>query len=392
MRILSIANCPALEHLGSGYVIANFVNGLRASGHQVELLQPDDYEIFQRLRPKAMSYRQALGMLIKLKRKLKRNRYDIVEFWGGEAWAATEWLESQKNRPMIVQHTNGPEPRHNRILRESGALRFNRMQSWHSDRLVPRAFRRVDGIVTVSYDDLAWLEETNQPESGNRRAIEVPLPACFIGRPLKARTTRVIGFSGSWIAKKGIAVLTWDLSRILRDFPEWRFVVLGTEANDSVRSSFPNEIRGRVRVLPMLHDKKELARAYEEIEILVLPSLTESFGIALAEAMACGCAAVASRVGFGASLKHGEDALILAKPQSPYLYESVKQLIVDRELRRRIAAAGRDRVQNLRWDRAIQSLACTYESWLRVYSRSAERARQPRWHRRVARVPHTERI
>src|ERR1051325_5969063 len=99
MDILSIANCPAEEHLGSGYVIANFVNGLRAAGHRVDLFQPDDYEVFQPLRPKAIGYRQAIGMLINAKRQLKRHSYDIVEFWGGEAWAATEWLLRRQRRP-----------------------------------------------------------------------------------------------------------------------------------------------------------------------------------------------------------------------------------------------------------------------------------------------------
>src|ERR1051325_362666 len=173
MRILSVANCPALEHLGSGYVIANFVAGLRQLGHEVKLLQPDDYEIWQLLRPKAMSYRQAAGMLITVRRELKRRRYDIVEFWGGEGWAATEWLLRKQTRPMIVQHTNGPEPRHNAILRQSGALKLNRLQSWHNDRLLRKAFQRADGIVTVSHDDLAWLKESRLPECGNRRALEV---------------------------------------------------------------------------------------------------------------------------------------------------------------------------------------------------------------------------
>jgi glycosyltransferase involved in cell wall biosynthesis len=392
MRILTIANCPALEHLGSGYVIANFVSGMRESGHQVTLLQPDDYEICQQLRPKAISYRQALGMLLGVRKELKRNKYDVVEFWGGEAWAATEWLLRQQNRPMIVQHTNGPEPRHNRMLRQAGALKLSRMQSWHADKLLPRAFARVDGIVTVSHDDLGWLEQSEQPECGKRRAVEVPLAACFLDRPLKARATRAIGFCGSWIPKKGIAVLAWDLTRILREYSDWRFVALGTDVVDSVLSCFPDELRSRVEIVPMMRNKEDLARAYENIEIFVLPSLAESFGVALAEAMACGCASVTTHVGFGASLNDGEEALIMEKPESPYLYRAVKRLIADSGLRQRVRAAGRQRVQHLRWDRAIRTLAATYESWLGDFSRAAERIPQRSWACRVARVPRPERI
>jgi glycosyltransferase involved in cell wall biosynthesis len=70
-----------------------------------------------------------------------------------------------------------------------------------------------------------------------------------------------------------------------------------------------------------------LHRLKNKLKILVLPSLTESFGVALAEAMDCGCATVASRVGFGAALKDGREALVIEKSESPYLYEAVKRLI-----------------------------------------------------------------
>jgi hypothetical protein len=36
---------------------------------------------------------------------------------------------------------------------------------------------------------------------------------------------------------------------------------------------------------------------------------------------------VASRVGFGAALKDGREALVIEKSESPYLYEAVKRLI-----------------------------------------------------------------
>jgi glycosyltransferase involved in cell wall biosynthesis len=109
------------------------------------------------------------------------------------------------------------------------------------------------------------------------------------------------------------------------------------------------------------------------MEIFVLPSLIESFGVALAEAMACGCAAVTTRVGLGASLVDGREAILLEKPESPRLYESVKRLILNPDLRRQVGIAARERVQSLRWDRAIPTLSDTYEGWLADYRRAAGR-------------------
>src|SRR5216684_4436829 len=323
MRILTVSNCPALEHLGSGYVIANFAKGLRALGHEVDLLQPDDYEVCQSLRPRANSYRQAVRMLLAVKRALRVREYDLVEFWGGEAWPATRWLVGSKTgRPMVVQHTNGPEPRYNRMLQDIGILKFNPLQWWHAEKLIPHAFDRPDGIVTISEYDRIWLTEHDLPLSGRRKAIEVPLPECFVNRPRKPRESCVIGFSGTWLPKKGIGMIVPDITRLLREFLEWRFLVLGTNPNDGVESFFPADIRQRVSVIPMIMDKEILARQYEQMEIFVLPSLIESFGVALAEAMACGCAAVTTGVGLGASLVDGKHALLLEKAESPHLYDS----------------------------------------------------------------------
>ena len=371
MRILTVSNCPALEYLGSGYVIANFAKGLCKLGHEVDLLQPDDYEVCQSLRPRANSYRQAVGMFLSVKRALRRQRYAIVEFWGGEAWPATRWLaKSEWHRPMIVQHTNGPEPRYNRMLQEAGVLEFTAVQSWHAEKLVPQAFRCADAIVAVSEYDRVWLAEHELPESGRRHAIEVPLPDCFLHRPRKTRETRIIGFCGTWLPKKGTGIIVPDITRLLREFREWGFLVLGTNPKDQVESCFPADIRQRIKVMPMITDKETLAQQYEQMEIFVLPSLIESFGVALAEAMACGCAAVTTPVGLGASLVDGRHALLLQKAESPRLYEAVKRLILSSELRQELGAAAWGRVQGLRWDNAARELAETYQRWLDEYRRA----------------------
>jgi glycosyltransferase involved in cell wall biosynthesis len=374
MRILSVSNCPALEHLGSGYVIANFARGLRARGHEVDLLEPDDYELCRFLRPRAMSYRQALGMLFATERALRRKTYDLIEFWGAEAWLATRWLARRPpaQRPLIVQHTNGPEPRYNRMLRDLGILKLKRGQSWYARKLLPQAFQHADAIVTVSQYDLDWLRDNELPRSGRRLAVEVPLPECFIGRLFAPHSTAVIGFCGNWLPRKGIDLIVADITDVLRTFPAWRFVILGTDLSDDARTRFPVDVQARVEVVPMIKDKEALARIYEEIEIFVLPSHVESFGVAVAEAMACGCAVVTTPVGFAASLTGGEHAVILQKAESPQLYHAVARLIENPELRRRLGEAARCHVQSLRWKNATRTLADTYEDWFENQRRALE--------------------
>lgn len=365
IRVLTCSNCPAHEHLGSGYIISRFVNGLRGLGYEVDLLQPDDHEVFQCMRPRANGYRQAVGMLIALRKALNAKTYDIIEFWGGEAWLATMWLTRYvKSRPLIVQHTNGPEPRYARILESAGLLNYSALQRWHAYRLVPEAFRCADSVVAISKYDLQWLEEMKLPRGGNRIAIEVPLANEFLGRKLIHRDSRIFGYCGTWLAKKGLGVIIPDVTRLLREFLDWRFLVLGTNPSDQVQDSFPEDIRERIEVMPLIKDKESLARQYERMEIFLFPSVIESFGIALAEAMACGCAPAATRVGFAAALENGQHAILMEKPESPQLYDTVKRLILNVDLRRRIAINAYELVQSLRWENAIETLSAAYEQWL----------------------------
>jgi glycosyltransferase involved in cell wall biosynthesis len=365
MRILAVTNCPALERYGSGYVIWNFVNGMRGLGHDVHLLEPDSYEILQSLRPRANSYRQAVGMFIAARRELRVRHYDLVEFWGAQAWLATLWVARRKaGRPLIVQHTNGPEPRYHRMFMNAGCKQSGPFHAWHVDRLMTQAFRRADGIVTASEYDGRWLADRGLPSGGRLKTIENPLPECFLGRSKAPHRARFIGFCGSWIPRKGIAVLVADVTRLLREFADWRFLVLGTDDNANVSACFPDDVRGRVEVVPMIMEKEALARQYERMEIFVMPSLYESFGVTLAEAMACGCPVVTTAVGFGASLIDGREALLLESPASPVLYHAVKRLILDPDLRLRLGVAGWKRAQHLRWNRAVQALSDTYEHWI----------------------------
>lgn len=366
MRILSVANCPAREHLGSGYVISGCVRGLRALGHEVDLLEPDDFEVLKWMRPRAMGYRQAAGMLFASRRRLRAKAYDVVEFWGGEAWLAMRQLVGRGgSRPLVVQHTNGPEPRYSAMLNKLSPL-----QRWHAYHLVPQAFRLPDGVVTVSVYDLEWLAERGLPRSGKRAAIEVPLAEPFLARPLRERGSKVIGFCGSWIERKGLRVLVPDVTRLLREHPDWRFLVLGVDTPSEVRRAFPDEsVRARIEIAPIIKDKAALAQQYERMEIFMLPSVSESFGVALAEAMACGCAPVATRVGFAAALRDGHEALLLEAPESPCLYKAVRCLIADAGRRRRIAAAARERVQDLNWNSAVRRLADLYQRWLGEHRR-----------------------
>ena len=87
---------------------------------------------------------------------------------------------------------------------------------------------------------------------------------------------------------------------------------------------------------PSTADVAEWLRA---IDIFVLPSLSEALSNSLMEAMACGCAVVASAVGGNPELvSDGTTGLLFQAGNATELCDRLERLIVDEDLRHRVGA------------------------------------------------------
>jgi glycosyltransferase involved in cell wall biosynthesis len=365
LRILTLSNCPFDEALGSGYVALRYARGLRARGHQVETLGPEEYEPFPGIR-RAIRYRQAIGMAAASLRRLARSRYDVLEYYGGEAWLALAILARlPRRRFLLVCHSNGLETHCAEALRAAAGGGWRRR--WYQvdlGALSARAFRDCDALVTVAeYDrDYALRQGYRRPD--RVLAIDNPLPDSFLGLEVDFARGPIIGYCGSWLPRKGSALIECDLPPLLRDFPAWRLALVGVGSDFHAVEHFPADVLPRITVIPHADRETELRRLYQGFAISILPSIYESFGLTGAEAMACGSALVASAVGFAAGLRHGEEAFLLRDPASPNLYQALRAMIEDAALRQRIARGGHRRVQSLRWDAAIAELEAAYLAWL----------------------------
>jgi len=364
MRILTLSNTPLDESLGSGYVVLRYARGLRERGHEVDVLGPTDYEPFHRLRH-AIRYRQTIGMATASLRCLGGG-YDVVEFYGGEGWLAISALASLPGRRfLLVSHSNGLETHCTETLGAAPEAREPRR--WYHlrhERWIACGFRRADAIVTVAPFDRDYALRERYASEHRVLAIENPLPASFLGCEVSFAREPVIGYCGSWLPIKGAALIARDLPRILREFPSWRLMLVGVGPDFRPAECFPTDLLPRISTVPRAERETELQALYKRFAITIVPSFYESFSLAAAEAMACGSALVATRVGFAAGLRGGEEAILLPAATSPCLYEGLKVLIEDAALRERIARAGHRRVQSLRWESAVARLEAAYTGWL----------------------------
>jgi glycogen synthase len=108
--------------------------------------------------------------------------------------------------------------------------------------------------------------------------------------------------------------------------------------------------------------RDELERCFERAALVVCPSLSEGFGVVCAEAMAHGKPVVASAVGGLANLiEDGRTGLLVPPGDVVALRTAIEALLADRDLRQRLGAAARERIQSYYgWERVTGATLAAY--------------------------------
>jgi len=152
----------------------------------------------------------------------------------------------------------------------------------------------------------------------------------------------VLAYVGRLVIDKGIAELTsaWQILR--KEFPELVLLMVGEyESEDPLPPEIKNILASDDRIF-MTGFVYELPKYYNIIDIIILPSYREGFPIVALEAAAMEVPVIATRI-VGASdfiLDSVTGKLILVKDPSA-IVESVRELITDKSLRKKMGQQGR---------------------------------------------------
>lgn len=111
--------------------------------------------------------------------------------------------------------------------------------------------------------------------------------------------------------------------------------------------------------LRLLGHSETVPRLLSAMDVFVLPSVSEGMSNTLLEAMSCGVAVVASNVGGNPEIiKDGQSGLLFESCDEAALCELLRTLMADAALRRRLGAAGRQRVLE---DFTMEAMISRYE-------------------------------
>ncbi len=194
-------------------------------------------------------------------------------------------------------------------------------------------------------------------------------------------------FVGRVSPEKGLHVLVDAFRRVVEVHPDARLVVVGpdiatpheyiVELSDephvqALAEFYPGSYLEALkrRIDPSLRDRvsfvgevphEELSRYYQSADLLVNPSLVESFGMSLVEAMASGVPVVATRVGGMKEIVDPEETGLLVGPGDPEeLAKALIRLLDDAPLRMEMGRTGRERVARFSWANIADAAADVY--------------------------------
>ncbi len=351
LRICLLTDCYPPSIGGIEHYVYSLATHLGAQGHQVDVVThlqiapctdmpaPRNVTV-HRLRAHVCRLRgsdPAFGprLYSQIERLLDAGGYDVVNGHALDSQIVLAGLKAARARGIPTVLT-----KHSIIAR---AWRPRLLRMWHlwAERRVIESW--VDGVVTVSAAAAHELPRLSVPTWVVPAGVDITRyqPDAAAREEMRQRLGYgqdeiLVGMVARMIHVKGWLSLPEIAKRVLAVAPRARFVGIG---DGPLRARLQREIEAdglssKVRLLGF-QPWPEIPRYLNALDIFLFPSHTESCGMALLEAMACGKAAVArSNQGSAGIIVSGENGYLATSDLE--LADRVSHLVQDQGLRKRI--------------------------------------------------------
>ncbi len=334
---------------------------LRAAGHHVSVLSWDDL-------PSAFP-RQLKSLLFPVRVAVEIARsedVDIVDASTGDAWiwAALRRGSLRRRGPRIVTRSHGLEhlvsERMKAREREGElALSWKYGLYWGGWRLleVKWSLRGADSVLLLNEPDREYAVQRLGVPADRAALYRHGIKGELLGLPQPAPRDQGqpvrIAQIGSYIEAKGIRPGARALIEVLDAAPSVEVTFLGTGvAVEHVTRDFPLRLRERVHVVER-YRRADLPVLLQGHQVKFFPTLTEGFGLALLEAMACGLAPVTSdAAGPSEIVDHNRTGLIVAAGNQGAYAEALMTLVANDERRLALQRAAHAEAQSASWSTA----------------------------------------
>ncbi|MCC7417127.1 MAG: N-acetyl-alpha-D-glucosaminyl L-malate synthase BshA [Acidobacteria bacterium] len=370
---------------GSGIIATELGKTLAARSHDVHILSSDmpfrlgEYQpglTFHRVdTPSYPLFREPqylLSLANKIVQVARSERLDIVHAHYAIPHATAGYLARQ----ILVATRGGPVPSIITTLHGTDITLLGSDRSY--TETVAFCIEQSDGVTAVSES----LKRDTYRELGITKDIRV-IPNfldCSTHRRVDAEWVRqrVIGDPAGKVLVhvsnfrpvKRVAAVVDVFARVDRLVPA-HLLMVGDGPDRDLAARYAAELGVADRV-HFLGEQDEVRSLLSIADVFLLPSAQESFGLAALEAMACEVPVVASNVGgLPEVIEHGVNGFLHPPAEHGAMARSAAELLADRALHRRVAAAALETVQVRFCDGKIVPL---YEDYYEEVLKASKRA------------------
>lgn len=327
------------HYYGGARQVAYIIEGLAQQGVSNVLACPFDAEIGKAVRPYAQVHELAMrgdldiGMAWRLRTLIRAERPDIVhlhsrrgaELWGGIA-------ARMAGAPCVLsRRVDNPE------ARWQVALKY---------QLYAHVITISEGIRKVLLDEgLAPHRVTCVRSAVDARPFLAAVDrAAFLREFGLPSDALVVGIVAQLIRRKGHRYLIDACAALRQAHPALRVLVFG---QGPLREELQAEVRqrGLDDIIRFAGFRKDLPQWLGGLDILAHPADMEGLGVSLLQASAAAVPIVTSRAGgLPEAVQDGVNGMLIAPGDVSALIAALDRLLQDVDLRRRLGAAGRQRI------------------------------------------------
>jgi len=197
--------------------------------------------------------------------------------------------------------------------------------------------------------DEVFQPKTNKEELETFR-IKYNLPESFILAVTKPYQGKKL------YPRKNIDNIVKSFLTVRKDYHSLKLVLAGSQCHRYISTVFGREMADDPGlVYPGWIPQEEMPHLYSLAQALVFPSFSESFGIPLVEAMACGCPVVTSTGGSCPEIV-GDAALVVDPSDVEELSRSITTLLSDRQTRQNLSEKGFTRAREFSWTQSAKKV------------------------------------
>ncbi len=209
--------------------------------------------------------------------------------------------------------------------------------------------------VLQSYQNLMKIEPDKLSNVHTTPLGIVPDTTSYVGNTHSKKERKKILFVGRLEWRKGIDTLLNVLKGLMQQFPDWECHLVGDDtipiaAGGTFKQQFLEKHRGSLWLNRVIFhgviSETDLRYQYQTCSLFVAPSRFESFGLIFQEAMQYGKAVIGCLTGgIPEVVAHDVDGLLITPGVSDELEDALIKLMQDENLRERMGASGKRRIQ-----------------------------------------------